>query len=163
MSKLINVYASPELRQTLDEALPGVFSRLGYTENYTLIDTKLIIGYSIALLAGVSFLLDKKLDFQESLTYQKLLVAGNLVLSVVFWYYTKFVLRDVKYVGKSKSSEIKVSTRLEKNDFKYDVMLVKGPNSCVKCVLPANEVFTEAGYLQADLLYQWFQQQLKKA
>lgn len=65
MSKPINVYSIPELRQTLDEALPATFARLKYKQSFQLIDAKLVLGYSMAAIAAGSFLLDKKFKYSE--------------------------------------------------------------------------------------------------
>ncbi|SCU90394.1 LAME_0E08350g1_1 [Lachancea meyersii CBS 8951] len=159
MSKPINVYSTPELRQTLDEALPATFQRLGFKQSFQLIDTKLILGYSIAVVAGISFLLDKKLKYDESLTYQKLLVAAYALLSGVFWCFCKYVEKGVKYSGSSKDRTIVVKTKMEKYSVDYHVT-VQDEDRSVEVILPANTVFNEAGYLQSDRLFEWFEQQL---
>ncbi|CEP61650.1 signal peptidase complex subunit SPC2 LALA0_S03e07690g [Lachancea lanzarotensis] len=160
MSKPINVYSTPDLRQTLDEALPSTFQRLGFTQSFGLIDTKLILGYSIAVVAGISFLLDKKFKFEESLVYQKLLVASYAILSGAFWWFCKYVEKGAKYSGTAKDRKISVKTKMDKYDFNYQVLVRDNHGRSVENVLPANTVFTEAGYLQADKLFNWFEQQL---
>ncbi|SCV99410.1 LAFE_0A02564g1_1 [Lachancea fermentati] len=160
MSKPINVYCSADLRQTLDEALPGVFSRLGYVQSFKLIDTKLIIGYSIAVVAGVSFYLDKILEYSESLTYQKILVGLYAALSGLFWYFNKYIEKNVKYTGINKSKSIQVAATLEQYTLDYKLKIRDNEGHVVETTLPANKVFTEQGYLQTDLLYKWFENQL---
>ncbi|SCU97680.1 LAFA_0G12662g1_1 [Lachancea sp. 'fantastica'] len=160
MSKPINVYSTPDLRQTLDEALPAVFQRLGFTQSFGLIDTKLILGYSIAVVAGISFLLDKKLKFEESLMYQKILVASYAILSGAFWWFCKYVEKGIKYSGISKDRKVLVETKMAKYDVNYQVVIRDNHNRSVESVLLANTVFNEAGYLQSDKLFAWFEQQL---
>lgn len=91
MSKPVNVYSIGEVAQRLDDEVPIVFHRLGYKQSFKLIDTKLIIGYSIAVVAGISFVLDKKLGHNNVIQYQRLLVAAYFILSGVFWYFKKFI------------------------------------------------------------------------
>ncbi|CUS20201.1 LAQU0S01e01266g1_1 [Lachancea quebecensis] len=160
MSKPINVYSTPDLRQALDEALPGVFKRLNYEQSFKLIDTKLIIGYSIAIVAAISFLLDKKLRFEEALLYQKMLVGSYAILSAVFWYFNKYVEKGIKFTGHSKEKTITVTTKMNKYDYNYQVTLGNEANSVVKATLPANTVFNEQGYLQTDILFKWFEEKL---
>lgn len=162
MSKAINVYSIPELQQTLDEALPGTFARLQYKQRFRLIDTKLGIGYSIAAVAAVSFLLDKKFKFDQVLGYQRVLLAVYAVLSVGFWYFTKYVERGVVYEGSRPNGEkIVVKTRFEKNEPVYLVKFVKDCGAELETRLAANQVFNEAGYLQTDLLFDWLKRQLE--
>ncbi|EWH16585.1 Spc2p, partial [Saccharomyces cerevisiae P283] len=154
-AKPINVYSIPELNQALDEALPSVFARLNYERSYALLDAKLYIGYSIAVVAGLSFFLDKKFERDQIVTYQKLLVGAYFVLSLLFWYFSRFIEKGTVYVGKRRGTkeEIYVKTKFEKNEPLYLVELVqkkKGENSKkeLKAKLEVNKVFNESGYLQ---------------
>ncbi|SCU98597.1 LADA_0H14158g1_1 [Lachancea dasiensis] len=158
MSKPINVYSTPDLRQTLDEALPATFERLGFTQSFKLIDTKLFLGYSIALIAGISFMLDKKWTFEDALTYQKILVGAYVVLSVVFWYFSKYVEKGVKYSGSSGDRTVVVATKMEKHSVNYEVTLRDDRGKVIEAQLAANTVFNEAGYLQSDRLFKWFEE-----
>ncbi|QLL32399.1 hypothetical protein HG536_0C05680 [Torulaspora globosa] len=162
MSKAINVYSIPELQQTLDEALPGTFARLQYKRSFRLIDTKLAVGYSIAAVAAVSFLLDKKFQFSEVLGYQQLLLAAYAVLSLAFWYFTRYVEKGVTYEGtKPDGEKITVKTRFANNEPVYLVQFVKEGGAELETRLAANKVFSEAGYLQTDLLFGWLKEQLE--
>ncbi|CAR26608.1 hypothetical protein ZYGR_0H04260 [Zygosaccharomyces rouxii] len=161
MSKPINIYSIPELRQTLDEALPGIFSRYEFNQSFRLIDSQLVIGYGIALVAAASFLLDKKFEFEEVLTYQKILVGSYMVLSTVYWYFTKFVQKGITYEGvNKKGTSIAVKTFFENNEPLYHITFMTQDDFDLKTALPVNKVFNEHGYLQTDLLYQWIGQQL---
>lgn len=161
MSKPINIYSTPDLRQTLDEALPTVFSRLGYTQSFRLIDMKLAIGYSIAVVAGVSFILDKKMKFDEALTYQKLLVVAYMILSTVFWYFTKHIEKGVTFSGSSGKDNITVVTKMKKYSSLYEVAIEDKAGKTVNVELPVNKVFNAHGFLQQDLLFEWYKQQMK--
>ncbi|CAI4655829.1 APG_G0040300.mRNA.1.CDS.1 [Saccharomyces cerevisiae] len=165
-AKPINVYSIPELNQALDEALPSVFARLNYERSYALLDAKLYIGYSIAVVAGLSFFLDKKFERDQIVTYQKLLVGAYFVLSLLFWYFSRFIEKGTVYVGKRRGTkeEIYVKTKFEKNEPLYLVELVqkkKGENSKkeLKAKLEVNKVFNESGYLQNDVYFKWFSEQ----
>ncbi|GCE98672.1 hypothetical protein ZYGM_002403 [Zygosaccharomyces mellis] len=161
MSKPINVYSIPELRQTLDDALPEVFARHELKQSFRLIDTKLVIGYGIALVAAASFLLDKKFEFDEVLLYQKILVGSYVFLSTVYWYFTKFVQKGITYEGVDKKGRsITVKTFFENNEPLYHVTFMTQGDFDLKTALPVNKVFNEQGFLQTDLLYQWIGQQL---
>ncbi|EDO16186.1 hypothetical protein Kpol_1014p1 [Vanderwaltozyma polyspora DSM 70294] len=161
MSKPINVYSIPELRQTLDEALSPTLKRLGYIESHHLTDLKLAIGYSITLTAATSFYLDKKFSYSESLVYQKILVAAYFILSVIFWWFNKFIQNDISYVGenKNKKEKLVLKTKFIDNDPIYKINIHLN-DKIVDTELPVNKVFNEAGYLQSNLFYDWLNQQL---
>ena len=126
-AKPINVYSIPELNQALDEALPSVSRDYNYERSYALLDAKLYIGYSIAVVAGLSFFLDKKFERDQIVTYQKLLVGAYFVLSLLFWYFSRFIEKGIVYVGKRRGTkeEIYVKTKFEKNEPLYLVELVR--------------------------------------
>lgn len=162
MSKPINVYSIPELRQTLIDALPGVFSRLKYTQSYRLIDTKLFFGYSIAAVAGISFLLDKKFEYGDVLLYQKLLLGVYTVLCLIYWHFTTYTEKGINYVGVSKEGEkITVKSYFEDGEPIYRVEFRKSDGVELNTAVPVNKLFTEAGYLQSDIFYEWIDQQVK--
>ncbi|EJS42527.1 spc2p [Saccharomyces arboricola H-6] len=166
-TKPINVYSIPELSQSLDEALPSVFTRLNYERSYALLDTKLYIGYSIAVVAGLSFFLDKKFERPEIVVYQKLLVGAYIALSLIFWYFSRFIEKGTVYVGKKKDTkeEIYVKGKFENNEPVYLVELIQkknedGSEKNLKAKLEVNKVFNEGGYLQNDVYFKWFSEQL---
>ncbi|QLG73119.1 hypothetical protein HG535_0E02030 [Zygotorulaspora mrakii] len=162
MSKPINSYSIPELRQTLDESLPVVFAKLNYKQSFGLIDGKLSIGYLIAVVAAASFFLDKKFAYKEVVGYQTLLVGAYTILSIAFWYYTKYVEKGIKYIGiKKDGNRLYVKTDFEDGRPEYQVELKNGKGVELKIALPVNEVFNEAGYLQNNLFYQWVEKQVK--
>ncbi|CCD24785.1 signal peptidase complex subunit SPC2 NDAI_0D04720 [Naumovozyma dairenensis CBS 421] len=164
MSKPVNVYSTPEVAKVLDEALPSVLETLNYKESFKLIDIKLIIGYSIAAVAGTSFLLDKKLGHKNVIAYQEILVACYFFLSALLWYFKKYIEKSVTYTGQhsQNGSKIAISTSYEEAEPKYYVTFVKNDTKDeeFKRVLETTKVFNEAGYLQTKLLHDWFQEQL---
>ncbi|CAI4047707.1 signal peptidase complex subunit SPC2 SKDI_13G0860 [Saccharomyces kudriavzevii IFO 1802] len=166
-AKPINVYSIPELNQALDEALPSVFARLNYERSYALVDAKLYIGYTIAVMAGLSFFLDKKFERSEIIVYQKLLVGAYFILSLMFWYFSRFIEKGTVYVGKKRDTkeEIYVKTKFKNNEPLYLVDLIQKKNGKdsrknLKAKLEANRVFNESGYLQNDVYFKWFSEQL---
>lgn len=160
MSKPVNVYSISEVSQNLDENLPELFGRLGYTETFELVDQKLLIGYSIAFVAGVSFLIDKKFVHDDIVHYQQCLVVMYVILSVIFWYFKKYIEKSTVYTGKKDSKKVKVKTTFQDAEPLYKMTLIDNDNKTVEKSLEINKVFTEAGYLQSDLFLDWIKQQL---
>ncbi|CCK70641.1 signal peptidase complex subunit SPC2 KNAG_0E03870 [Huiozyma naganishii CBS 8797] len=162
MSSPVNVYSISEVSQRLDEEIPVVFGRLGYKQSFKLIDLKLLIGYSIAIVAAASFLLDKKLGHNNVIGYQKLLVGCYAVLSLIFWYFKKFVEKSTIYTGTNSNDQsvINVRTLFKEAQPLYKVVLLGDDGARLEVDLQINKVFNEAGYLQTDLFFNWCKNQL---
>ena len=114
-----------------------------------------------------SFFLDKKFERSEIVLYQKLLVGAYVVLSLMFWYFTRFVEKGTVYTGKNRDTkeEIYVKTKFEKKEPVYLVELIQkkkgdGSKKDLKTKLEVNKVFNEFGYLQNEVLFKWFSEQL---
>lgn len=163
MVKPINVYSVPELRQALDEALAPTLQRLDYEEVHTLTDLKLALGYSMGIIATGSFLMDKKLSWDESLFYQKILLVVYCIISVIFWYFTKFMVKGVTYMGKNKKTNttLKLKTSFKSNTEPiYNVTFETSDNKKSTVQLDVTKVFSEQGYLQSNLFLDWLKEQL---
>lgn len=170
MSQPVNVYSIGEVAQRLDDEVPIVFHRLGYKQSYKLIDTKLFIGYSIAIIAGISFILDKKFGHNNVIQYQRILVVAYFILSGAFWYFKKFIEKSIIYVGQ-KTTGNGTSIVTFKRDYKeaqpiyHTVFSLKNKGKDdtknLDIDLEINKVFNENGYLQTELFYQWVKKQLE--
>ncbi|BAO38240.1 signal peptidase complex subunit SPC2 [Kluyveromyces marxianus] len=162
MSKPINVYAVSEARQAFEEALPGIFSRLGYTQTFKLIDTKLFLGYSLVVFAAASFLLDKKLTWEESKQYQLILVSLYAVVCGVQWWFNKFVEKGIIYQGTNKDNKISIGAKFKKNSHEFHIYIADSTNQRVELETSFTKFFNEQGYLQTELLYNYFKQQTEQ-
>ncbi|SMN18725.1 similar to Saccharomyces cerevisiae YML055W SPC2 Subunit of signal peptidase complex [Maudiozyma saulgeensis] len=160
MSKPVNVYSISEVSQTLNENLPDVLARLGYTETFELVDQKLLIGYSVAIVAAVSFVIDKQFVHKDIVKYQQYLVGIYCILSVIFWYFKKYVEKAVVYSGKNDTETIKVKTSYEDSKPLYTVTLIDKKKKTLVSTLEINKVFNKEGYLQSELFLEWIKQQL---
>lgn len=167
MSKPVNVYSIGEVAQRLDDEVPLIFHRLGYEQSFKLIDTKLCIGYSIAAVAGISFILDKKFGHNNVIQYQRILVVTYFVLSFIFWYFKKFIERSTLYIGKNNKDN---TTIIFKRDYKEAVPIYKTvfilqdkqkQSKSSSIDLQVNKVFNENGYLQTELFFQWVKKQIE--
>jgi len=160
MSKPVNVYSISEVSQTLNENLPDVLGRLGYTETFELVDQKLLIGYSVAGVAAISFIIDKQFVHKDIVKYQQYLVGFYCGLSVIFWLFKKYVEKSVVYSGKNDTETIKVKTSYEDAKPLYTVTLISNNKKTFVSRLEINKVFNKEGYLQSELFMEWVKQQL---
>lgn len=117
MGKKVNLNSVIALRNECDEHLAAAFIRLGYTESFTLQDTRLAIGYGCVVLAGIMYWMDKKYNnnFNDStyVAWTEFLVASFFLLEGVWWLYSKYVEKQIKYVGTKGAKTLKVSTHVD--------------------------------------------------
>lgn len=152
--KKVSLYSVPALRAEADEHLGDVFESINYTESFKTLDIKLVLGYASVAIAGFMYYLEKQFDnnFQNKqyVIYLQLLVCGYFTLQTVLYIFTKFVEKDIKYIGYKSGKKITVCTSTKsKTDPVYMMMFnIDGKNH--KLTFPLNEVFFDDGYLSLD-------------
>lgn len=165
MSSPINVYSISEARERIEESLPSIFKQLGYTESHMLGDIRLGLGYAAALMAAGSFMLDRKFGHDPVREWHMLLVIGYFLLSGVLYCYSRFVERGTVYVGVDKnSSRIQIRATVENfrplYNINFEHKTAQGVAKQWSANLEINQVFTEQGHLQFNLLKSWMESQL---
>lgn len=152
--KKVSINSVPGLKSESDEHLSTVFDTLGYTESFKLIDIKLIVGYLSVGAAGLMYYLDKKFknDFSNStyLFYIQLLVGTFFTLQSIWFLISKFVEKNIKYIGVKKGKTIKVSTSVKsKTDPNYQITInIDGKGHSL--TIPFKDIFFDDGYLSMD-------------
>lgn len=101
----VNLYNIPQLRMIVDENLSDVLGSLGYTESFLFTDIKLGLGVITVVLAGLLFLVEKKMDFFESINLITFILALYFIVSGVLLYLNVMKkYKNVKYVGYDDSN-----------------------------------------------------------
>ncbi|KAH3899997.1 signal peptidase complex subunit SPC2 SCDLUD_004314 [Saccharomycodes ludwigii] len=165
IKKVNNVNSSAEVKELLDNTLQEIFNeQFHYKQLYINQDIKLFMGVIMVTIAGASFYLDKKFKFQETLSYQTVLVIAYSILSIIYWWFTKYIDQNKVYVAhanKKPQDKIEVQTTLSNYspEYKLNVSL---NNQIIKGEIKINEVFTEDGILQVDLFIQKLQNIVNK-
>lgn len=152
--KKVSLHSVPALKTESDEHLSTIFDGLGYTESFTIIDVKLVVGYLSVAAAGLMYYLDKqyKNDFNNKtyVLYIQLLVVAFFTLQFIWYLVSKFVEKDVKYTGKKQGKTIKVSTSTKsKTDPFYQVIVnIDGKDHSLS--IPFKDIFFDDGFLSLD-------------
>lgn len=164
MNAPVNPYSISEVAQRLDDEVPSVFQRLGYKQSFKLIDSKLLIGYSIAIVAAISFLLDKQYGHVNVRGYQTVLFISYLALSSIFWYFKKYVEANIIYSGTKKNELVHFKSIFKEGYPIYQVVITKKIDNIekdLKIDLNIEKMFNEFGYLQSETFYNWVKEQLE--
>ncbi|KAK6456679.1 signal peptidase complex subunit 2 [Scheffersomyces xylosifermentans] len=149
-SKKVNLNSVADLRQNTDDNLPSVLTELGYDESFKLIDTKLALGYSTVVIAGLLFLVDKKYDFKQSYGVTVFSVVLYFIISSIL-YYINYTNKNVKYVGYTeKGKKIVIATWSSKYDPIYNVRVTLDGKNTFTAQLKFNQFFDIVGYFNRD-------------
>lgn len=144
------------MRTETDDTLPLVFDKLGYDQDFSLIDVKLALGYLTVAIAGFLFYLEKKFSFKDT----KLVIGGAIglycVICMVMYYLSAGAqYRDNKYVGTKEGKKVSVFT-LTDSVFSpiYKVKVVFDDNfqGAAEASIPFTQIFDSFGFLnEAEL------------
>ncbi|CDR46684.1 CYFA0S25e00914g1_1 [Cyberlindnera fabianii] len=158
-----------DLKTVTNERLPLAMATLGYIQDHRIGDVNIIIGYTIAVIAGITFYLEKKMTWTDALPYTKLLVGAYWVVCVVSWFHTKFVERDIVFKGytKDKKKEVTISGTVDKYIPEYNLTIISGAKGATpvtkKVTLEFKDIFDKFGNLHESELASWFKAQLDDA
>lgn len=142
------------MRTEADDNLSLIFDKLGYDQDFGLIDTKLALGYLTVAIAGFLFYLEKNYAFKDT----KLIIGGSIALygliCLVMMYFNKGVqYKDNKYIGSKNGKKIHVFT-LTESEFSpvYHVKVVFDEkfDAPVEEKFPFTQVFDTFGFINED-------------
>lgn len=142
-----------DLRNATDDQLPFALETLGYQQSFTLIDTKLALGYLTVAIAGLLFYMDKKFAFKDTYYAVIACVAAYFVISTIMLYFTSGPQKDNKYIGFNDAQQkILVYSWTSKYDPIYNVKIVLNDNtdSAVEAALPFTKFFDGFGYYNQE-------------
>lgn len=139
------------LRTEADEHLAQVFDKLGYEQNFALIDTKLALGYLTVAIAAFLYYLEKKCAFRDT----KAVIAGAILLyaaicAVMMYLSRSARYKDNKYVGTKDGKKVTVFA-LTASVYSpiYDVKIVFDDNydGTIEGHIEFTKIFDTFGYL----------------
>ena len=154
----------PNLRTTVDDNLATSFAALGYTQSFTLIDTKIAIGLVSVAIAGGLYLADKKYGFEAtySLTVASIVVYG--LLNAVHWYLSNSLgYKNVKYIGHDdRGRKVTVKGWTESFNPLYHFIVSVDGRPPVEGSFEFMKVFDGLGYFKEEQLTQVLGKELEK-
>ncbi|KAH3665725.1 hypothetical protein OGAPHI_003913 [Ogataea philodendri] len=164
--KKVNLYSAIALRNECDEHLPGVFLQLGYEQSFFNTDFKLVVGYLSVITSGLLYWLEKKYnnDFTntEYFNYTAALVAVFFFFNTIWVVFTKYIEKDVKYVGTKGSKKLTVSTKIKSKTEPVYLITIDNGGSRLDESLDLTKVFNSDGYLVLTEFKSCFQKLVEK-
>lgn len=152
------------MRTTVDDNLTTSLSALGYNESFTLIDTKIALGYLTAIIAGGLYFYDKKYGFDKTFNLTIVAVLAYFAISGILWYYTSTPqYKNVKYIGyNDKKEKITVATWTSKFEPIYHVKITTSEGQQIDAQFEFMKLFDGMGYYKEEQLTKLIKAELEK-
>jgi hypothetical protein len=99
-------FATLDLKNTSDDALPNYLNSLQFKQSHFLTDVRLALGYSAVLIAAVLFGVDYKLGWEVTKPYTLPTVVAYVILNSGFTYWLWFVEGSTIYVGERQGKKV---------------------------------------------------------
>jgi len=105
----ISPYSLPDLKNTTDDALGNYLRGIGFKQDNTKADVKLLVGYLAVIIAGATFLADYKLGWEATKGWTAVAVAAYAILNGVFTYWLWFVEAGLVFEGSKDGKKVCLS------------------------------------------------------
>jgi hypothetical protein len=106
----ISPYSLPDLKNTTDDALGNYLRGIGFKQDNSKTDIKLVVGYLAVIIAGATFVADYKLGWEATKGWTAVAVAAYAILNGVFTYWLWFVEAGLVFEGSKDGKKVGLSS-----------------------------------------------------
>ncbi|KAL7276310.1 hypothetical protein RUND412_000724 [Rhizina undulata] len=110
----VNLHALTELKNTTDDAIAPFLKSLGFKQNHTLTDVRLVLGFTACAIAGATFYHDWTAGFEKAKTLTLYAVIAYFVLNTALTWWIMWVEGGKVYVGEKDGVKITLSSSSDK-------------------------------------------------
>jgi len=165
MSSEISVYSLPDLKNTTDEALPNYLNSLKFSQDHTLTDVRLALGYASIAISAATFALDYKLEWDATKTLTLVAVVVYFLLQGVLTAWTMFVEKNTVYQGTKDGQKVKINSHVARYtpiyELEFEVDSKPGKNAeSYKINSPFSRWFTKDGTFVAPAFQSWLSSEI---
>ncbi|KAL8918998.1 MAG: hypothetical protein Q9208_007048 [Pyrenodesmia sp. 3 TL-2023] len=158
-SPKVSVYSLSDLKNTTDDALPNYLTSLKFKQSHSLADTRLLLGYSAVIIAGVTFYADYKLGWDATKFWTLWAVIAYFILNGALTYWIWGVEKGTVFTGQFSGSSISIASSVTKNKpiYKLQVECARagGIPQTLKLSAPFTRWFDSDGYFVANPFQRW--------
>ncbi|CUS09080.1 unnamed protein product [Tuber aestivum] len=119
-----NLHALPELKNTSDDSIAPYLKSKGWKQSHTLMDVRLILGFTAVTIAGSTFYYDYTLGFDKTKVMTLYAVAAYFVINTFLTWWIWGMEGGKIYVGSKDGVTITISSRAEKHSPIYHLKIV---------------------------------------
>jgi hypothetical protein len=102
----ISPYSLADLKNTTDDALGNYLRSIGFQQDHSKTDVKLLLGYAAVIIAGATFAADYKLGWDATKHWTAVAVVAYMILNGAFSYWLWFVEGGLVFEGSSKGKKV---------------------------------------------------------
>ena len=102
----ISPYSLPDLKNTTDDALGNYLRGIGFKQDNTKMDVKLVVGYLAVFIAGATFVADYKLGWEATKGWTAVAVVAYMILNGFFTYWLWFVEKGLVFEGTKDGKKV---------------------------------------------------------
>jgi len=109
----ISPYSLPDLKNTTDDALGNYLRGLGFKQDNSKTDFKLVVGYLAVIIAAATFAADYKLGWEATKNWTAVAVAAYSILNGIFTYFLWFVENGLVFEGSRDGEQVSAIALLQ--------------------------------------------------
>lgn len=102
----ISPYSLPDLKNTTDDALCNYLRGLGFKQDNSKTDFKLVVGYLAVIIAAATFVADYKLGWEATKNWTAVAVVAYSILNGIFTYHLWFVESGLVFEGSKDGKQV---------------------------------------------------------
>lgn len=102
----ISPYSLPDLKNTTDDALGNYLRGLGFKQDNSKTDFKLVVGYLAVIIAAATFAADYKLGWEATKNWTAVAVVAYSILNAIFTYHLWFVESGLVFEGSKDGKQV---------------------------------------------------------
>ncbi|KAK9371140.1 microsomal signal peptidase 25 kDa subunit [Lipomyces kononenkoae] len=153
----VNLSSVPDLKNATDDEIVQILASKGYTQNFSLIDVRLMLGFASVIVAAAAAGYDYYVGFEKAKPFTAIGVSLYFVLNLAFTAWIMYVEKGTFYQGHKDGKKISVSSSAKKYSPIYNLTVTETTTSSKssKAAKPFNEFFDSTGYIVRSPLEKW--------
>ncbi|KAK9480976.1 microsomal signal peptidase 25 kDa subunit [Lipomyces japonicus] len=154
----VDLYSIPDLKNATDDEIIKILISKGYTQQFSLVDARLAIGFSSVLVALVVVAYDYFVGFEAAKTYTAIGVSIYFALNIAFTGWIVFIEKGTIFQGFKDDNKISVASSIKKYVPNY-VIRIENSTSLEKteAIKHFADFFDEEGHIVQSPLSQWLE------
>ncbi|KAJ8098362.1 signal peptidase complex subunit 2 [Lipomyces tetrasporus] len=152
----VNLSSLPDLKNATDDEIVKILTNKGYTQVFTLVDVRLVIGFLSVLVAAAAGGYDYFVGFEKAKTYTTIGVSVYFLLNMALTAWMMYVEKGTIYQGSKDGKKISVMSTTKKFSPIYDIKVTETTTSkSTQAKKPFTDFFDSHGYLVTKPLEEW--------
>ncbi|KAK9322098.1 signal peptidase complex subunit 2 [Lipomyces orientalis] len=152
----VNLSSLPDLKNATDDEIVKILTNKGYTQIFTLVDVRLVIGFLSVLVAAAAGGYDYFVGFEKAKAYTGIGVSVYFLLNMALTAWMMYIEKGTIYQGSKDGKKISVTSTTKKYTPIYDLKITETTTSkSTQARKPFTDFFDSHGYIVTKPLEEW--------